>query len=138
MWAVVHYKDGRVLKGFTRDFAPTKKHFHLTSEDDKGRGTEHRVDMKTLKAVFFVKSLNGNKEYDEKKRFEEVQGSKLKGLKIMVKFSDGEIIRGITLGYSKYGRGFFVIPVDPESNNERIYVVADGDYDVKIGAAAEK
>jgi len=138
MWAVVHFKDGRLIKGFTRDFAPTKKTFHLTSEQNKDRGSEYKVKMNDLKAVFFVKTLEGNKDYAEKKRFEEVETSGLKGLKIKVKFTDGEIIRGISLGYSKSSKGFFVIPLDPESNNERIYVVTDDIRDVKIGAAAEK
>lgn len=138
MWAVVHYKNGRLLKGFTRDFAPTKQTFHVTSEQNKDRGHEYKVNLDDLKAVFFVKSLQGNKDYAEKKKFEEVDTSGLKGLKIMVKFTDGEVIRGISLGYSKTGKGFFIIPVDPESNNERIFVVSNDVRDVKIGTAAEK
>jgi len=138
MWAVVHYKDGRLLKGFTHDFAPTRKTFHITSEQNKDRGNEYRIKMSDLKAIFFVKTLEGNKDYAEKKRFEEVETSGTKGLKIKVRFTDGEIIRGISLGYSKSSKGFFVIPLDPESNNERIYVVTDDIRDIKIGAAAEK
>ena len=138
MWVVVHFKDGRLLKGFTRDFTPTKIMFHLTSEQNKDRGSEYEISLSDLKAIFFVKTLEGNKDYAEKKRFEEVDTSGLKGLKIRVEFTDGEIIRGISLGYSKSTKGFFVIPVDPESNNERIYVNADSLRDVKVGAAAEK
>jgi len=138
MWVVVHFKDGRLIKGFTRDFTPTKTSFHLTSEQDKDRGSEYEIELTDLKAIFFVKTLEGNRDYAEKKRFEEVDTSGLKGLKIRVEFEDGEIIRGISLGYSKSSKGFFIIPVDPESNNERIYVNTESLRDIKVGAAAEK
>ena len=57
-------------------------------------------------------------------------------MRIRVEFNDGEIIRGISLGYSKSKKGFFVVPVDPQSNNDRIYVIAAAVRDVKIAAAA--
>jgi hypothetical protein len=41
-----------------------------------------------------------------------------------VTFADGEVFGGFTTGYSKDKQGFFVIPVDPKTNNSRIYVVA--------------
>jgi hypothetical protein len=138
MWVVVHFKDGRLLKGFTHDFTPMKDSFHLTSEQNKDRGSEYEIDCADLKAIFFVKTLEGNKDYVEKKKFDEVDTSGIKGLKIKVVFADGEIIRGISLGYSKSSKGFFVIPVDPESNNERIYVISDALKEVKVGEAAEK
>lgn len=62
----------------------------------------------------------------------------LRGMKIKVKFADGELIRGTTTGYNKKRKGFFLFPVDPQSNNERIYVVADAVHDVKVGSAAEE
>jgi hypothetical protein len=138
MWVVVHFKDGRLLKGFTRDFNPTKTVFHLTSEQDKDRGSEYEVDLFDLKAVFFVKTLEGNKDYSEKRKFEEIDSSGLKGLKIKAEFADGEVIRGISLGFSKSVKGFFIIPVDPESNNERIFINAESCRDIKVGAAAEQ
>jgi hypothetical protein len=88
--------------------------------------------------VFFVKSLKGNKDYIEKKRFSDVDAVGLRGLKVRVEFPDGEVIRGTSFGYSRARKGFFVIPVDPGSNNERIYVVTNRLRDVRVGAEAEK
>jgi len=59
-------------------------------------------------------------------------------VKIKVEFSDGEIIRGMSYVYSKRKKGFFIFPVDPQSNNEKIYVLADSLRDVKVGIAAEE
>jgi hypothetical protein len=135
---VVHFKDGRLLKGYTHDFTPVKDTFHLTSELEKDRGVIYEVFCPNLKAIFFVKTLSGNKEYKEKKRFHEVDLSSLRGIKIKIEFNDGEVMCGISLGYSKKRKGFFIVPVDPKSNNERVYVNASAVRDVKLGSAAEQ
>ncbi|UCD19087.1 MAG: hypothetical protein JSU64_06595 [candidate division WOR-3 bacterium] len=135
---VVRFKDGRLLKGFTHDFTPVKDSFHLTSESEGDQGKIYEVFCPNLKAIFFVKTLNGDVNYKEKKRFDEVDTSGLRGIKIKVEFNDGEVLRGISLGYSRTRKGFFVIPVDPDSNNERVYVISNAVRDVKLGSAAEK
>ena len=134
---VAHYNDGRLLKGFTHDFTPARDSFHVTSQLEDDFGTTYEVMLSDLKAVFFVKTWKGSLVYKEKKRFDETDTSHLRGLKIKVVFKDGETIRGVSLGYSKAKKGFFVIPLDTKSNNERVYVVAAAVRDVKIAAAAE-
>ncbi|MCX5800844.1 MAG: hypothetical protein NTX17_05590 [Candidatus Eisenbacteria bacterium] len=128
------FKGGKLLKGYTHDFKPVAETFHLV---DQG-GVVHEIKCSDLKAVFFVKSFEGRKEYVEKKRFEEVDCTALRGLKIRLEFSDGEVIRGFSLGYSKDRKGFYITPLDPAGNNERMYVIADALRDVKVGSAAEK
>jgi hypothetical protein len=135
---VAHFKDGRLLKGFTHDFTPVKDTFHLTSELENDKGQIYEVFCPNLKAIFFVKTLLGNKGYKEKKRFNEVDTSGMRGIKIKIEFSDGEVMCGISLGYSKKRKGFFIVPVDPKSNNERVYVIASAVRDVKLGSAAEQ
>ena len=130
---VVRYEDGTLKKGFTHDFTPLKDSFHLTREDKK----IETIDVNLLKAIFFVKTLEGNESYTEKKFFEQVDQSRSRGLKMRVQFKDGEIIRGVSLGYNANKKGFFLIPVDPESNNDRIYIVADACKDIKVGEIAQ-
>jgi hypothetical protein len=135
---VARFNDGKLLKGYTYDFTPLKDTFYLSSRRERKSAdlTEVRVD--SLKAIFFVKTLEGDPDYEEKTRFDEVKNPTLKGLKIRVRFFDGEVIRGMTQGYSKNRKGFFLFPVDPQSNNDRIYVVANAVEDVKVGSAAEE
>ena len=135
---VVRYKAGKVLKGYTHDFSPAAEEFHLISELPEDGGKTYDVRIAELKAVFFVKTLEGNKAYHERKTFKDTDSIRLRGLKIRVKFKDGEVMRGTTLGYNKAKKGFFIIPVDPEENNNRIYVVADALTDIATGSAAEK
>ncbi len=134
---VLHFKDNRLLKGYTHDFTPLREKFHLISEGEVDRGNVYEINCSDLKAVFFVKSLEGNRDYIEKKDFSDVDAMGLRGLKVKVEFPDGEVIRGTSFGYSRGRKGFFVIPVDPGSNNERIYVVANRVRDVRVGAEAE-
>ena len=118
---VVRYRDGGLRKGYTHDFTPLRDSFHLTLED--GSGEILMVDISELKAIFFVKTFDGDRQYIEKKFFEQVDQSRFRGLKMRVVFNDGEIIRGISLGYNEKKKGFFLIPVDPECNNDRIYII---------------
>lgn len=135
---VVHYGDGKLLKGYTHDFLPDRESFHLNTALEPGVGTIHEVKILDLKAVFFVKSIEGNMAYVEKNRFEVVDAKALHGIKIRVTFKDGEILRGLSLGYNRAKKGFFVVPIDPASNNERIYVVANATAEIIVGPDAEK
>lgn len=132
---VVHFRDGNLQKGYTHDFTPLKESFHLTLED--GSGEIKEIEISQLKAIFFVKTFDGDNSYVEKKFFEQVDESRFRGLKMRVVFNDGEIIRGISLGYSEDKRGFFLLPVDPECNNDRIFIVSEACKDIKVGEIAQ-
>ncbi len=130
---VVHYKNGNIVKGITHDFVPEKPKFHLVHQD----GRIEDVDTELLKAVFFVKSYEGNKDYQDAKGFAKIDPIKFRGMKIKVTFFDNEVIYGATMGYNKNRKGFFIFPADPDSNNIRIYVVASAIKEVKLGSQAE-
>ncbi len=120
---VARYLDGRTLKGQTADFLPTRPMFHVIPSPQPGTSSIQVVDVKIadLKAVFFVKDLVGDAAYNEAKMFApEVRAM---GRKVQVEFSDGETIVGTTQGYQPDRPGFFVVPVDPKSNNDRCFVV---------------
>lgn len=118
---VVHYADGRVVKGFTNNFSPNRPVFHLhpAVADPADKGTEVRVG--DIKAVFFVKDFQGDPAYNEKKTF--VEGQSPAGRKVEVTFKDGEVLVGATLGYDASRPGFFIVTPDPKSNNLRVFVV---------------
>jgi len=127
---VVRYLDGRLLKGYTGDFLPTKPVFHLAPFDALPTEKPVQVQVSELKAVFFVKSLTGNRDYNEKLEF--TPGKPVVGRKIRVVFKDGEILVGTTQGYDPSRIGFFLIPVDPQSNNERCFVVGRATVNVSF------
>jgi hypothetical protein len=128
---VARYKDGRILKGLTHDFSPIKEIFHLTTADEKKELVE--IHLSQLKAIFFVKTLEGNKDYKGPTEAEILENlKKVPGLKLKITFFDGEIMYGSTQGYQPERKGFFVFPSDKEVNNcERAYIIKDSTLDVK-------
>jgi len=116
---VARYRDGRNVKGTTQDFAPAKTRFHVFPNGDR---TARAVDVnfEDLKAVFFVKSYDGDPKHDEDYSFDRVKGH---GRKATVTFEDGETIIGYTMGYHADRPGFFLVPADEDSNNARIFVI---------------
>lgn len=113
---VVRYADGKVVKGTTEDLAANKMLFHLTEAETAKR---YEVSVEQLKAIFFVKSFQGNNEYQERLDVERVG----LGKKIKVCFKDGETLVGYTQGFSPARATFIVFPCDPDSNNEKVFVV---------------
>jgi hypothetical protein len=112
---VIKFKDNSVVKGKTSDFFPNKAQFHL--EDMNGEISE--ISIENLKAVFFVKDFEGNKDHQDNYNDHIAAG----GRKIMVLFNDGETVIGYTLAYSPDRLGFYMTPADLQGNNERIFVV---------------
>lgn len=122
---VVHDSNGRILKGKTGDFSPNKDVFHLQEQNNDEM---LQIHMHDLKAVYFVKSFEGNAKYTEKNDVER-NGF---GKKIRVQFEDGEVQYGYTQGYTPNRPGFLVFPCDPDSNNERIFVIAGATENVQF------
>ena len=119
---VARYLDGRVVKGQTDDFGPLKPGFHITvREGTTASSPPINVKLSELKAVFFVRDLQGDSAYTEFKAF--APDSKAPGRKIQVLFVDGETMVGTTQAYQPDRLGFFMIPVDSKSNNERCFIV---------------
>ena len=118
---VVRFQDGRILKGQTGDFLPTKPVFHLTLADAAPDAKPLEVKVAEIKAIFFVKDFAGNRERQKVQEFP--AGKPVVGRKIRVVFQDGETLVGTTQGYDASRPGFFVIPADPASNNDRCFVV---------------
>jgi Family of unknown function (DUF6982) len=116
---VVAYLDGRRLKGYTYDFSPVRNLFHLLPQDDPLGKRGVALAMKDLKAVFFVKDFAGNPAHRTAPTTEAAQ----QGRQIEVIFPDGERFVGKTQGYNAESIGFFVFPLDPQSNDLRIFVV---------------
>jgi hypothetical protein len=113
---VVHFSGGTLLKGVTNDFFPNKDKFHLT---DKDTGEVREVSLTGVKAVFFVKDYGGDRTYRERTDVERAGFGK----RIQVRFKDGETLIGYSQGFAPNRPGFFVFPADPQSNNDRIFVL---------------
>jgi hypothetical protein len=131
---VVHARDGKLLKGTTRDFFPNRPHFHVQPADG---GETVEVRCKTLKAAFFVRDFTGDAKRQDTLGFLTSPTETKQGMKIAVRFKDGELLCGYSLTYSADREGFFMFPSDSKSNNIRIYVLVAATAEVKAGIEAD-
>ena len=127
--------DGRLIRGSIGDFSAADEVVDL--EDESSQVQKFRVNE--LKAIFFVRTFEGKPEYSERKSFRDPVSL---GKRVFVKFKDGESMTGYIEGgvpwekgfflESSKGPGFFLIPVDSESNNIKVFVVASSVWDVTV------
>jgi len=116
---VVRYKNGAVIKGTTSDFAPNHTSFTLSAVPPAPSGPV-TVSFDELKAIFFVHSFEGNRQYHEQK-LRIPEGTI--GRRYLLTFTDGETMRGTALGVNLSRNGFLLFPSDPGGNNKRIFVM---------------
>ncbi len=116
---VVRYREGRLLKGFTHDFHPSRTQFTLWPSINSAPSDRMYVPTSQLKAVFFVRDFNGNPDYRDARAF----GGHSAGRRLEVTFADDEVLLGSTLNYRPDGIGFFINPADALGNNLRVFVV---------------
>jgi hypothetical protein len=119
---VIRFKDRTLMKGKSADFLPLNQLFHFKDLS----GNVVMVDMETLKAIFFVKSFQGNKKYSYNYQNIIPWGSN----RMKVDFIDGESMIGYAQHYnclrhhvyfSRYG--FFISPADFKGNNDQVFVL---------------
>lgn len=138
---VAHAKDGRLIKGFLHNGisdlpnaegvprpAQLPEQLHLSSMD----GKIHQIALSELKAVFFVKSFDGSKQYTETKFFN--AHPVLEGVWARLHFRDNETIEGVIYNSLHFvtNDGFFLKPPDPQSNNQMMYVLKNSLRDFRI------
>jgi hypothetical protein len=124
---VAHFKDGRIVKGHTRDFSPERDSFTL--QPYSGEPGPVAVFLNELKAVFHVRTFDGNPDHSRaEERIGEIPEARFakvmdEGRKVALQFNDGERLWGYAEPYRDEDPGFFFFPTDPADNNMRIYVV---------------
>ncbi len=125
---VARYIDGHVLKGTTVDFSASRETFHITDPISVQGWERTEVTMRDLKALFYVKDFDGDPAHVDKKSLPSRPPEWEQG--VVVTFDDGEILVGTTQRYQGTGYGFFLVPSDAQSNNERCFVVEEATRDV--------
>jgi len=127
---VARFADGHMIKGITADFFPGKDLFHVSAVTAPAGAKPVEIRTKDLKALFFVKDFAGDPQHVKRNEFDPAHTPI--GRRIRVVFRDGEILVGTTTGYQPGRQGFFVIPADASSNNERCYIVAAATQEISF------
>jgi hypothetical protein len=135
---VTRLMDGSLLKGYLKDFSPKAE--EILVQEEPG-GSARSVKIKDVKAVFFVKSFEGDEDHRERKSY---SMTRTKGQRVFVKFRDGESLLGFLEGATPWDKGFFLsrrdnslkgfflLPADEDANNDRVFVVSSSVDDVTV------
>ncbi|MCG2791589.1 MAG: hypothetical protein L6305_07555 [Actinomycetia bacterium] len=129
---VVKYKDGKIIKGWIEDFRPDRETFILFPLIEYNEEERLEIKFSSLKAVFFIKDFIGDKNYKKVRTFDVEFKITSSQRKLIVNFKDGEHLYGTSHGYGRYKIGFFVYPVDPKDNSDRIFVVHSAAESVRL------
>ncbi|HET7039956.1 MAG TPA: hypothetical protein VFH97_08705 [Gemmatimonadales bacterium] len=118
---VAHFIDHAIVKGMSVDVDPARPLCHIHTTD----GGTVEVDLSQVKALYFVKEFDGRPRYDEAHEAhtgdQRLRGSRL----VRIRFQDGEEQGGLMNRYPPNRPFFFLLPMDPQSNNIRILVNRD-------------
>jgi hypothetical protein len=123
---IARFRDGRLVRGYTTDFHPSKPQLHLSAEPNSSETLF--LHLSQLKALFFVRDFTGDQMRVDCQAF----GETPQGRKVAVTFNDGETLIGSTLGYRGEGNGFFMHPADTKSNNLRVFVAPGATQEVRF------
>lgn len=132
---VVRFIDGKMVKGYIVKFSPSDREIIVENLSNQ----KESINMAELKAIFFVRTFEGDRDHIETKSF---LGTVPRGKRIFVRFRDGEAMTGFVEGDIPWQRGFFLesskssgfflIPVDYHSNNIKVFVISDAVRDVTV------
>jgi len=115
---VAHFLDHRIVKGTSVDIDPSRTVCHVHVQG----GGVREVELAKLKALYIVRDLAGRPDYREADS-PDPNDLRLRGSReIFVLFRDGERLAGLVNGQRVARQFFFVLPIDPKSNNIRILV----------------
>lgn len=124
---VVHTKDGKILKGVTQDFLPSRESFHLLPAE--GGGVPMRIRLDDMKALFYVKDYIGNRDFVARRQFDD---AKRAGRRAILTFTDGEVLWGTVGEGGERDAGFYFFPVDEDDNNIRIFVIRSSVKELRL------
>lgn len=116
---VVAVVDKRRIKGFVYNFSAMRDTFSVFPTESAHKCEANDVQLKNVKAVFFVKDFAGNGTRTDVQSPEQLG----RGRKMEIVFCDGEKMIGTTEAYHPQKPGFFIFPADTDGNNARVFVV---------------
>ncbi len=114
---VIRFLDGKVIKAFGDNFLPAEDRIMVMECD----GPMRTIELSAVKMVCFVKQFVTDSHSTHKPAPPLIYQA-VPGRKITLAFKDGEVVKGVATLEAEPKRGFFITPLNPNSNNLQIYV----------------
>lgn len=115
---VAHFLTGRLVKGLSTSIAPDRPVCRMLTRE---QGIVE-VRLADLKALFFVKDLDGDRTYQDQQVIGATDRRATGAKRLHITFRDGEQLVALAPAYDGTRQFFYVLPADPKSNNLRILV----------------
>jgi hypothetical protein len=115
---VAHFLNGRLVKGSSTSIALDRPICHVMTRDN---GVV-LVTLSELKALFFVKDLEGNRMYRDHQVIGPTDRRATGAKRLKITFRDREQLVALAPTYEGTRSFFYVLPADGNSNNIRILV----------------
>ncbi len=116
-FVVANLLRGGVVKGISLDVDAAKPLCHIRTD-----GGAVEVKLAEVKALFFVRDLAGDPARNDGQALAGDDPRQRGATVVEIEFKDGERIVAFTNRFPPRGAFYFVVPVDPASNNSRILV----------------
>ncbi len=114
---VLHYLEGTVGAALSDLFPDGTESLNVETLE----GRELRIELRELKAAFFVRTFTGNPDYERSvEAARRVPSGKSRFVRVT--FSDGEVLVGEVNRDSDLKKGFYLEVLDPNDNNILVYV----------------
>jgi len=133
---VVHFKDGKIMKGTAYKLDTTSDSIHLLRIGGKHHGQRVLVNYTDLKGIFHVKDFEGGNQLKER---EEKSQPLPGGHEVVVHFKDGESIEGyVSAHLGQDTPRFNFIPKNSGGNNISILIERSALDRVDVGSELKK
>lgn len=114
---IIRFLDGRVLKAYGDSFLPWEEEMLVKD----AREQIVHVKLSEVKLIGFVKEFDSDGAVTHRPS-PPLQYVAVPGKRVLLKFRDGEEMVGMTSLESPPKQGFFLMPLNPNSNNNRVFV----------------
>lgn len=122
----VVFLDKNKIKGRVMNFNIKRKVFHLMIGDTEEAQSTKPITFSDVKIIYFLKGEDKSGHYKlVEDGIEKSESVAPVAYKLIVEFKDGEFLHGSAHKYDPNEEGFYIVPDNPESPYEKIYVNQD-------------
>ncbi len=122
----IMFLDGNKTEGRVMSFSIKRNLFHLLIGDTEESQTTKPIMFKDVKMIHFLKEEDKSEHYKLiEEGIKKSESASPVAYKLIVEFKDGEFLHGSAHKYGPDEQGFYIVPDNPESPYEKIYINQD-------------
>ena len=121
---IVKFFEGEDKRGEVFSFNMNFPVFYLQIKDEQGKIENRPIKVDSVKEIIFLKKRDNDGSFMHKETIDQSIYAGVLPYRLMVQFKDGHRVDGSTNKYNPKEKGFFIVPLNPADESERIYINA--------------